>query len=425
MIVSPSPEQHPPIHAGLADDSSLSALLERGMAYIRQRCYAEGVALLSLAREQVSPLQADLIDALDAFLHRYTVYGRVHTQLQEASKQYAEAYEELQAHAVILKIELSPLIQHLDSTSSIPLLPPFLMTNGTSHDTPSSPEAVPQKLIHAPSQSHSSSVLQPLARIHTPVPAPELAVTCFSRFEVRRFGEIITLCPNRSGQTILRYLIAQTDHRASSDALMGVLWPDDEPEVARHKLQVAVSALRRSLINGSPREPGSYIQCKDRVYQLNPEISLSSDVDEFLLLYHAGRQAGGNEAITQYEKACRLYTGPFLVEDMYADWASRPRNYLCRVYLVMCSALAEHYLAAGHYERAEKWANAILEENRCEEAAHRQLMRAYTDEGRRSEAVRQYQRCERTLREELGVAPTSETTHLLQTILGQNQTEQP
>jgi DNA-binding SARP family transcriptional activator len=44
-------------------------------------------------------------------------------------------------------------------------------------------------------------------------------------------------------------------------------------------------------------------------------------------------------------------------------------------------------------------------------------MRAYAAEGRRSEAVRQYQRCERILREDLSVAPAPETAALLQSIL--------
>ncbi len=259
--------------------------------------------------------------------------------------------------------------------------------------------------------------LQPLNGNHAAVAVTALAVTCFGRFSIRHNGQALTLCSNRSGQTILRYLAVQPEHRASADTLMEILWPDDEPEVARHKLQVAVSALRRSLINSSGGELNGYIQCKDRVYQLNSDVSLSSDVDAFLLLYHTGRQVRGAEMAAQYEQACQLYSGPFLVEDIYADWSSRQRDYLCRVYLAMCGMLAEYFLGSSQFEDAVKWAGAILQENRTDEAAHRQLMRAYAAEGRRSEAVRQYQRCERILREELSVAPAPETATLLQSIL--------
>ena len=44
-------------------------------------------------------------------------------------------------------------------------------------------------------------------------------------------------------------------------------------------------------------------------------------------------------------------------------------------------------------------------------------MRAYVALGRRSDALRQYQRCQRVLDEELGVLPVPETVNLFHTIL--------
>jgi DNA-binding SARP family transcriptional activator len=199
---------------------------------------------------------------------------------------------------------------------------------------------------------------------------------------------------------------------------MAVLWPEGEPEVAHHKLQVAISALRRSLNNGYACDPGGgYILYKNRVYQLTPAVMLQSDVDEFLALYHSGHQSSKGVAAAQYEKACQLYTGPFLIEDLYADWSFFRREQLSQAYLTMCSTLAEHYLEAGRDEDALKWATAMLKENRCDEAAHQQLMRAYVALGRRNDALRQYQRCQHVLNEELGVSPMPETVELFHTIL--------
>ena len=407
MFLSHPAEQFSP--GDIAENSSLKLLIERGLACIDRESYTEGIALLALARELLSPARRDLIDILDTFLRRYAAYGRAQAQLQEASRRFAEAEEELQAHATLLKTELSPLIIELDDTSFSP--PGIIRFPAGSRLLPV-PD-VPARL----SELSVAPSLQPLNGGHAAASVSALSVTCFGRFSINYAGQSLMLCPNRSGQTILRYLIAQSGHRASADQLMEILWPDDEPEVARHKLQVAVSALRRALIDSSRGALNGYIQCKDRVYQLNPEISLSADVDEFLLLYHTGRQAGGSEMAAQYEKACHLYSGPFLVEDIYADWSSRQRDYLDRVYLAMCSMLAEHCLGSSQFEDAVKWANDILQENHTDEAAYRQLMRAYAAEGRRGEAVRQYQRCERILREELGVVPAPETAALLETIL--------
>ena len=247
---------------------------------------------------------------------------------------------------------------------------------------------------------------------------PALYFSCFGSFEVKRHGHPVALCANRNGQAILRYLVAQENHRASMDTLMALLWPDDDGDVAHHKLQVAISTLRRALNHGYAADPGGgYILCRNHVYQLNPAIPLQSDVDEFLAFYQAGQQLSGSLAATQYEKACQLYTGPFLTEDLYADWSFIRREQLSQAYLAMSSALAEHYLGIGRYEDAAKWATATLKENHCDEVAHRQLMRAYAAQGRRSEALRQYQRCQHVLAEELNVQPMPETINLFHAIL--------
>ena len=87
------------------------------------------------------------------------------------------------------------------------------------------------------------------------------------------------------------------------------------------------------------------------------------------------------------------------------------------MYLTMCKVLADYYMQHKQYEEAAKWTTAMLKENRCHEAAHRQLMQIYAVQGRRSEALQQYQRCKLMLREELGVQPLPETVLLFQALL--------
>jgi DNA-binding SARP family transcriptional activator len=75
----------------------------------------------------------------------------------------------------------------------------------------------------------------------------------------------------------------------------------------------------------------------------------------------------------------------------------------------MCSALAEYHLGEQHHDTAITWANAVVKENPCDERAHQILMRAYAASGRRSEALRQYARCQQILKDELGLEPLDET----------------
>jgi DNA-binding SARP family transcriptional activator len=83
----------------------------------------------------------------------------------------------------------------------------------------------------------------------------------------------------------------------------------------------------------------------------------------------------------------------------------------------MCRFLADHYLQARSYEEAAKWTLQALKEDRCDEESHRRLIQVYIAQGRRSEALQQYHRCERILREELGVQPLPETTRVFHEML--------
>jgi DNA-binding SARP family transcriptional activator len=255
-----------------------------------------------------------------------------------------------------------------------------------------------------------------LSRSHPTLPALEIA--CFGRFRVRRGGKPLQLCPSRNGQAILRLLISRAHYSATADEVMEIFWPDDGPATARHKLHIAVSALRGSLNEGLACGKSGYIICDDGMYRLNPAATVRTDVDAFLSAYKAGRAAEEREAEDHFRLACSLYSGPFLAEDRYADWPVVRREQLTQLYLQMCEALAARALADGRPDEAVHWARRVLAENRCDEAAHRLAMSAHAAAGRRAEALRQYQGCAAALREEMGIEPDGPTEELLQQILG-------
>src|SRR6185369_7707612 len=135
-------------------------------------------------------------------------------------------------------------------------------------------------------------------------PLPPLTISAFGRFEVRRGGSVLPLCQNRSGQTILRYLVTHPRRRESMDGLMELLWPGDSPKRARHKLHCAFSALRGSL-NAGIKDPGAgYVRYADGAYHLATEAQISVDVDAFFAAYTAGRTVGAPAAIPFFERAC-------------------------------------------------------------------------------------------------------------------------
>lgn len=397
-------EQHK--SADMAEGVSLRSLLERGLNYLQRGCYAEGAAVLALVREHMSLELIHLSDTFDTFLNGYAAYQRLQQAFQEASTRFAEAYAEQQTLVATFTTALPGLIRGIDVASDF---------SSTFQHGDKSPVPIMHGLSPQDCGNFPSLLMPPSTEDNTYFAG--LSITCFGRFEVKRLGKPVVLCSNRKGQVILRYLVSKAGHSATSDTLQDMLWPDDEPEAARHKLYIAISALRRSLREGIRNELGSnYILYKQQVYSLNPVVKIRTDVDEFLYYYQIG-QKKSQERVTCYEKACSLYTGPFLPEDMYTDWSFLQREQLNQIDFAMCRTLTEHYLKARCYEDAAKWSTAILKENPCDETAHRHLIQIYTAQGYRAEALQHYHRCERILREELGVQPLSETVQAFQAIL--------
>ena len=373
---------------------SLVTLLQQCVEQIEQGQATEALALLTLARKQLTPKQTPYGPILDTLMQKCLALCQAKEALFDASKQFAKAEAELQTSLPLLEQLMTSVSRTLHLFSA--------------DDWEAKAPAYHSSMTIVPVRQQDNNHLQ----------LPALYITCLGRFEVQRSHQPLALCQNRSGQAILRYLLSQTNYRASTDMLMEVFWPDDEPEVARRKLQVAVSALRRSMNAGYECDPGGgYILYKNYLYSINPAVMLTSDVDEFLQYYEAGRKAQEAVKLKCYEQACQLYIGPFLVEDTYADWSFQRREQLSQIYLTMCTSLADHSLTIRNYQDAIRWASALLEQNRCDEVAHRHLMQAYAEQGRRSDALRQFHRCETTLRTELGIAPMSETITIYQSLL--------
>src|SRR5947209_1822420 len=279
-----SPEQDTLVVA--SETSSPRRLLESGFLCVRQGRYAEGLVFFALARERFSPDQAQLAAVLDAFIRSHKTYLKAQEELLQASKRFARADAEQQVQLAALENLLSILPEKtnkispnvngpLQNARGNRLLNVLRASSEDFNDNQLSTQ-LPQRAAEdnrgdqssPPSPSEESTTL------------PALYITCFGRFEVKRDQQLLVLCQNRSGQSILRYLMVQPGYCATTDMLMAMLWPDDEQEVARRKLQVSASALRHSLNNSYTSDRGGgYILCKNQFYMVNPAVALKTDVD--------------------------------------------------------------------------------------------------------------------------------------------------
>lgn len=167
---------------------------------------------------------------------------------------------------------------------------------------------------------------------------------------------------------------------------------------------MALDQLRKHL--------GAGILLSDReTAQINPDYPLWVDAREFAAI--ADLQPQISDRVSQ--SAADMYQGDLLA-DFYDDWILTEREHYRTLYLDALLHLTQQMRTRSEYERAIGLAERILASDPANERAYQHLMFCYVATGKRSVALKQYEECKRTLREELAVEPAPETTALYQWI---------
>jgi two-component SAPR family response regulator len=111
-----------------------------------------------------------------------------------------------------------------------------------------------------------------------------------------------------------------------------------------------------------------------------------------------------------------IYKGSYL-PDAEADWAWWERERLREAHLEAILKLAEFYLETKEYRVALDYCQRALSEDQCQEEAHRLAMRAHAAMGNRAAVVRQFDRCQQVLREEVNAPPSPQTVALYEAFM--------
>jgi DNA-binding SARP family transcriptional activator len=245
--------------------------------------------------------------------------------------------------------------------------------------------------------------------------AAEVQIRCFGRFEVSRQGVAVQRWRRRSAEHLLKFLLVN-GRRVHRDVLLDVLWPDVPSQSSIRGLRVTLHALRRAVAQVAPdSDPIDLIRAEGDTYVLNPD-GLWIDSDAFEQHYSAGlrfeRLHQIDAAVREYTAAEALYRDDYLIEDLYEDWTVLPREELKDKYLLILTRLSHFSMLAKDLDGCIRRSHALLAKEPCREDAYLRLMQCYARLGQRGSALRWYQICERTLRQELDVAPSEEARRL-------------
>lgn len=183
----------------------------------------------------------------------------------------------------------------------------------------------------------------------------------------------------RQAASLVKALALEPRGRLHREQLIDRLWPHLHPETAAPRLHKAAHYARRVLGDGS-------VVLDRETVSLFPADPPTVDVHEFTALATAAVAATDPDLAVE---AADRYGGELLPDDRYVEWLEPERERLTRLYV-------EVLRAAGRWE-------AILAADPADEEAHLTLAHRLARAGDRNGALRQFERLERALRQELGV----------------------
>lgn len=203
------------------------------------------------------------------------------------------------------------------------------------------------------------------------------------------------------------------------EQIIETFWPETDSQVDQ-TLRSTVFYLRK-IIGVSCVVYNKNTYCLDLSIQYGENIQY--DVAIFKKSYLEAKQALNAEdddsARTCFYKMIDLYSGDY-VQSFYSDWCTFRRDELRCMYMDARRELALIALQNdGLDESIVHWQHMVAIDD-CLEDAHYGLMRCYMRQGKRSMALRQYQRCVNALQKELNVAPGQAIKKFYQRLTSEN-----
>lgn len=215
--------------------------------------------------------------------------------------------------------------------------------------------------------------------------------------------------PSPVARSLLAYLITYRDRRHTRDLLAGTFWPDQSESSARKRLSQTLWQINTALEETGSTGPLIQVTHSDVAFDASANFWL--DVVEFGAQIGRAADQGELDEIRSLETAVQVYRGDFLA-GFYDDWILMERQRLSEQYMAALERLVALHKGRADYATALSYARRLTLHDPLREDAHREVMRLCFLLGRSTEALRQYERCEAILAEELGAQPAAETRRL-------------
>lgn len=250
-----------------------------------------------------------------------------------------------------------------------------------------------------------------------------LRVQLCGRLAVERGNTVVRedAFPARQGRRLWVFLVLHRHQPAGRIDVAAAVWGDSSPDAWDDALSVLVSRLRRSLqpVTGPCPEPA--IRGGEGRYLLALPPNSVVDLERATAALHRAevlmRKEAWGAALAEARVTTEIAARGFLPGET-GEWIEGHRRLLdeARVHALECTVMAE--LARGNAALAEREAERLVALAPLRETGHRLLMQTLAAGGNRGQVVVAFNRCQRLLREQVGVPPSVETERLYRQLTG-------
>jgi DNA-binding SARP family transcriptional activator len=240
---------------------------------------------------------------------------------------------------------------------------------------------------------------------HPDGPPPPMVLRGLGGFHLEVAGRAVDLSAAKPMErSLLQMLALRAGQGWHREELIEGLWPDADADAGVHRLQVAVSALRR--IVGRGPEGEELIVRRSDSYLLHLPAGSRVDVVEFeqAVAEATAARNGGLDVLERQllARAVSLYRGVLLPAVGPSDWVIGPRRRLVGEFGEVCIRLATLDLADNAPRRACRVARAGLDADRYRDELWKLLIGGAEQAGNHAEAEQARRDYEEVLHE-LGV----------------------
>jgi DNA-binding SARP family transcriptional activator len=220
--------------------------------------------------------------------------------------------------------------------------------------------------------------------------------------------------PGRQGRIAFAMLAAEHDRAVSKDELFDELWQGDPPSAPDVAIRAIVSKLR-GILRIVGLDGGETLAHAFGCYQLRLPPDAWVDVEAAADAVHRAETAfrnGDHANAMGWSLAANAIAGRGFLPGEDGVWTRRRRDALASTRVRALECRSRVHLERGAHDAAARDAEIVIDLEPFRETAYRLLMRARAAEGNPAEALLAYERCRRTIADELGAGPSAETEAL-------------